>query len=452
MKRLSFYLLAGLLAGAALSATPFFLDFLVPVASAQQPLVSGQRVRVKKLARDIANVRKSIVTTGPSHFQSAAVIVKRKKRMQQFSDALARYPQVSDPDVIAARAEYKLLRVALSAEFKRASGQISKIGDVQKALKTIEINGRKYAVPKTLAIPFNEADAQAWVKASSEARSVAEHNIKQLAKIALNAYLPKNRGTVQSGAAYDSDDVKRLQRWANKMAGSVQGGYKSTARTLDSRMQQSSQAIGNRWQENPKSDKKWIYIGEGKAEEAAAFYIKNLAIAKSSLYLEQALKRDAGQASALIKTIETAKVNFAKNVKAALASSQLPKAKSKNKKMRKFAKQIMDTPRYKFGEFGTIVLTTEKITEHERKDSEIKIDDVEFMLGDTVKLKGTKTTWTYIWTEFNFATPIKDSESGEWYIWWITAKNYTSGSSITPLNSWISGKATKGNRILKSNF
>jgi hypothetical protein len=36
---------------------------------------------------------------------------------------------------------------------------------------------------------------------------VAEHNQKQLILIAKLAYLPKNRGTVQSGAAYDKDDV-----------------------------------------------------------------------------------------------------------------------------------------------------------------------------------------------------------------------------------------------------
>ena len=422
-------------------------------AMAQQPLVSGQRVRVKKLARDMINVRGSIVTTGPSHFQNAEIVAKRSKRMKQFAEALKRYPQVTDPDVKTARAEYKTLSAALSAEFKRAKAQIEKIGNVQKSLALIEANGRKYAVPKPLSAPFGAEDAKAWVAASSNARTVSEHNLKQLATIVLHAYLPKNRGTVQSGAPYDSDDVKRLVRWNKQMGGAVQGGYKTIAGNLKSRMQQASNALGSRWQGDPKSDKdRWTYIGKGKAEEAAEFFDKNLKIANSSLFLERALKRDANTAEALIQAIDKAKANFASNTKIALSTSALPKPKSKDGKMKKYAKQILEIPRYKFGKFGPIVLTTPKITEHERKDSEFKIEDAEFMLDDTVKLKGTKTTWTYKWTEFKFAAPLHDQEDGNWYIWWITARNYSSGSSITPIGTWISGKATKGDQILKKNF
>ena len=458
MKRLSFYLSGFLLLNGAMfiHGDNFGLKSNILFASsafAQQPLVSGQRVRVKKLARDMGNVRGSIVTTGPSQFQNAEIVAKRSKRMKQFAEALKRYPQVNDPDVKLARAEYKTLSAALSAEFKRAKAQIEKIGNVQKSLALIEANGRKYAVPKPLSAPFSEEDAKAWVTASSNARTVSEHNLKQLAAIAPIAYLPKNRGTVQSGAPYDSDDVKRLTRWNKKMSGAVQGGYQTIAGSLKSRMQQASNALGSRWQGDPKSDKdRWTYIGQGKAEEAAEFFEENLKIANSSLYLERALKRDAKTAEALIQAVNTAKANFVSNAKIALSSSALPKPKSKDKKMKKYAKQILEIPRYKFGEFGPIVLTTPKITEHERKDSEFKIEDAEFMLDDTVKLKGTKTTWTYKWEEFRFATPLRDKEDGNWYIWWITARNYSSGSSITPIGTWVSGKATKGDQILQKNF
>lgn len=342
-------------------------------AMAQQPLVSGQRVRVKKLARDMANVRGSIVTTGPSHFQNADIVAKRSKRMKQFADALKRYPQVKDPDVKAARAEYKLLSAALSAEFKRAKGQVGKIGNVQKALATIEANGRKYSVPKLLAPPFSETEAKAWVSASSDARTVSEHNLKQLATIAPLAYLPKNRGTVQSGAPYDLDDVKRLTNWNKKMNSSVQGGYKTIAGTLESRMKQASEALKTRWQGNPKKDEdRWTFIGEGKAEEAAKFFDDNLKIANSSVYLERALKRNTKTADALIKTINTAKSDFAKNAKIALSTSKLPKPKSKNGKMKKYAKHILEVPRYKFGKFGPIVLTTKKLQSTSAKTANLK--------------------------------------------------------------------------------
>jgi hypothetical protein len=47
--------------------------------------------------------------------------------------------------------------------------------------------------------------------------------------------------------------------------------------------------------------------------------------------------------------------------------------------------------------------------------------------------------------------PLKETDSDTWYIWWLTAKNFSSGGSRTPLNKWISGEANKGNRILPKN-
>ncbi|VAV88054.1 hypothetical protein MNBD_ALPHA06-2104, partial [hydrothermal vent metagenome] len=85
----------------------------------QQPLVSGQKVRVKKMARDMAEVRQRIKTTGPSEFQDPQVVAKFQKRFTQFNNALARYPQLKDPDVIEARKQYNLLAQALTSEFNR---------------------------------------------------------------------------------------------------------------------------------------------------------------------------------------------------------------------------------------------------------------------------------------------------------------------------------------------
>jgi hypothetical protein len=44
------------------------------------PLVSGQKVQVKKLSRDIANVKAAIPTTGPSEFQDSSIVVARQKK------------------------------------------------------------------------------------------------------------------------------------------------------------------------------------------------------------------------------------------------------------------------------------------------------------------------------------------------------------------------------------
>lgn len=431
-------------------ASPIAPSGIVPEAHARD-LVSGERVRVKKLTRDIKNVQNNLITTGPSHFQSAAEVEKYKKRFNQFNQALTKYPQVNDPDVAAARTAYKSLADALTAEFGRAKKQLAELGNVQARLKLIESNARKYAVPAPLTPPFSAADAQTWLKASSEARTVAEHNKKELAKIAPIAFLPKNRGTVQSGAPYDSDDVKRLSRWADKMFADVQNGYKQTANALDARMKYIEEQFDTRWQEDPESDKRWLFLDPSQEKEVGEFYEEGKALAKSSKVLEGALGRSAERADTFLDKIEAAKTAFDAKKDIALKTSRLPKPKSKDRKRIKLAKKIMEIPRYEFGEYGPIVLTTKKITEHERKDSEKNFTDAEFHLNGDITLKGTETTWTYKWKEFKFATPIRDAD-GKWYIWWITARNYSSGSSVTPMNQWISGKATMGNQILKKNF
>lgn len=415
-------------------------------------LVSGQRVQVKKLLRDIQGVSDSMVTTGPSPLQDPDVVAARQQRLEQLKEALGRYPQVDDPDVLAARNAYEALRQKLSAEFKRARKQLTQLGDVQQRLATIEENSRTYAVPQALALPFTEADAKAWVASASNARTVAEHNQKELAGIAPLAYLPNNPGTPQGGAPYDAKDVDRLQRMASGMLTSVAEHYQAMATEIDNRFIQIENDVLTRWQEDPRGDKKWLFIAEGKQEEAETVFADSLAVANSALHLEQALGRETAKARQLIGQIEQAKTAFATNRQIALEASRLPQAKSSDKQLLAIAEQILTKPKYEFGEFRSIVLTTAGTTKRELKSSEVDIDDVELTLAGDVKLSGTETTWTYKWEEFKFAVALKEAESGQWYIWWITAKNFSSGGDKTPLNQWVSGKATKGNQILEKNL
>ena len=78
--------------------------------------------------------------------------------------------------------------------------------------------------------------------------------------------------------------------------------------------------------------------------------------------------------------------------------------------------------------------------------------NVDLSLSGKITLSGTETTWNYKWQEFKFATPLKEKDSDDWYIWWITAKKYSSGWERTPIGEWVSGATTKGDLILKENF
>jgi hypothetical protein len=439
---------------ATLSSGSTFAGNSNPIVLAQNsvaPLVSGQRVRVRKLTRDMTGVRKDLVTTGPSAFQDPAIVQARVERLNQFKQAVLKYPQVDDPDVKAARAEFGALQQALDQEYKRAQQQLKQIGDVQQALKNLDQNVRKYPVPKPLTIPFDEASAKNWIEAASNARTVGEHNQKQLTIIAELAYLPKNRGTVSTGAPYDQDDVRSMLRYAQESQVAVQNNYKITAERLQGLMQQMEQDVFTRWRDDPKGERKWIYLQQDSAVEIAEVLKKSRAIANSSIYLEKALKRKPQLAEQTLAKLDELEQRFQQNRKIALQSSRLPQAKSKDSARIEIARQILKTPKYEFGEFGPIVLTTDSIVEREKESSEVEYDKAELTISGDIKLSGTETTWTYKWQEFKFATPLKHDD-GQWYIWWITAKKFSSGGNNTPLGRWVSGKASQGNPILRSNF
>ena len=425
---------------------------LVLAQAEVEPLVSGQRVQVKRLTRSMASVRESLVTSGPSHFQHPETFQKLKKRFDQFTEALNRYPQVEDPDVIAMRNEYQTLRQALNTEYRRAAEQQQKLGDVQARLATLQQNFVDYPIPALPEIPFDKAQAESWVQASSNARTVADHTVQQLADIIELAYLPKNPGTPQNGSPYDKDDVSRLLRFAQETQNKVQTNYASLNNTLQSQMQQLEAEIRTRWQENPDSDKRWLFTADDQEEQAMAVYDRAIGTAQSSLFLEQALSRPTDSAENLIGLAELAKVQFLENKRIAIDTARLPEPASTDPMMLDIARNILATPSYEIGETGPVVLTTDSIVERERKDSEIDIDDAELTLSGDLKLSGTETTWTYKWQEFRFAVPILNKDAGDWHIWWFTAKNYSSGDSNTPLNRWLSGKRTKGVPILPENF
>ena len=440
---------AAAVASAPAPATP---PPAVASASTAPALASGQRVQVKKLIRDITAARERLVGDGPSPFQAPQEVSARQKRLKQFEEALARYPQLDDPDVQTARAAYEQLRQALSAEFQRAREQLAQLGDAQQRLATIEANSRTYPVPAVLTVPFTQADAAAWADAAGKARTVAEHNLKELQAIAPLAYLPNNPGTPQTGAPYDAQDVDRLQRNSQAALQQLQQGYEQMAADLTSRLTQIENDVLTRFRVDPSGERAWIYLRKESVAEADRTFADALAQARSAVFLEESLGRDASAAKAVIAKIEQARQAFTDNRSAALSASRLPEAKSRNKEMLAIAKKIVENPKYEFGEYGPIVLTTGEVVERERKDSEIEIDDADITLSGELKMSGTQTTWTYKWKEFKFAVPLKEAGTDDWHVWWITAKNFSSGGSRTPLNTWVSGEATQGNRILRKNF
>lgn len=414
---------------------------LTSPATSVAPLVSGQRVRVKKLVRELEAVRNSIKTEGPSELQDVEIVAKHKKRLNQFTEAIKRYPQAQDPDVIAAGQAYLALRTALQQEFSRAKSQLEQLGDVFARLRLIENRDHEYPVPSGLKPPFDAEQVQQWLNSGSKARSAAEFDFKQLQEIAPIAHLPEQ--TVSGRMAeYSFRDLDRLGKMVRARFDGVQESYAQTQSNIKSKLAE----LGNQ-------------VQQGNARETAERVAKDrstldemVLVAESSVILETVLQRPLDQVESSLEAVRQRRENYDLDREKAIDESRLPEAATTDPAMMAIAREVIARPHYAFGEHGPIVLNTSDIKVHELETSEIDIDKVDVSSSGDLTMSGTKTTYFYKWQQFQFAAPLREEGSDLWRIYYINAKNYSSGAPSTPLNEWISGGVVEGELIRGSNF
>ncbi len=425
------------------------------LAQATRPLVSGERVRVKKLARDMESAMQTLNQGGVAPFQDPAYVEKWLKAVERYRQALARYPQLDDPDVQAAAAKLAELENMVAFGRNEAAKQSSTLGDVQAILAGIEEKLRANRAPQWLPPPFTEQEAQAWVQRAVVAKQVAQEAIAEIERIAPTAHLPNNTGTVQQGAPYDRQDLDRLHRFAHSITQDIGKAVQETTNNLKTQFEAQNRELDYFRGLDPEkdSDRMNAFLKEGAEAEIYGRLDKHLALARSVVIYQQALGHEpTASSTARVAEIVALRQTYAENRVKAIGDSRLPEPKSTDPARLAIAKEILANPDYEFGQHGPIVLTTEDIVDREKQVSRAEIKDVDVSLSGDITLSGTETTWNYQWQEFKFATPIKEAESGDWYIWWITAKNFSSGWERTPIGRWISGGATKGDLILEENF
>jgi tetratricopeptide (TPR) repeat protein len=420
-----------------------------------RPLVSGERVRVQKLTRDMESAMQTLNKGGVKPFQNPEYVKKWQASVERYRAALQRYPQVEDPDVKAAAAKLAEMENMVKFGIQQAAKQKESLGDVQGTMRNIETALRKHRAPQWLPAPFDDAEAKNWLSAAADAQQIAKRAISELQRIAKTAHLPNNRGTVQSGAPYDKNDLNRLLNFANSTLGEVNEAMQTTQRNLKHQAEMQNSELEYYRNLDPKNEKDRMvaFLGEGSEAEIYAGLDKQLSLAESVAAYQRAFgKHPNDKTVARIEEIKSLRESYAENLRKALGESKLPKSRSSDSQRLAIAKRILVNPRYEFGRHGPIVLTTESIVDKEKEVSRAEIKDVDITLSGEITLSGTKTTWTYKWQEFKFATPIKEEESDDWHIWWITAKNFSSGSEKTPIGEWVSGSVTKGSRILEKSF
>ncbi len=427
-----------------------------PQTNAGAELVSGQRVRVKKLAGDINNVANAIVIKGPSELQSSDNVGNYNKRLQQFADALTRYEAYKlDPDVKVAASNYQQLVAKLTAEQERAQGQLAQLDDAQKRIAAISQELRSNSSINALYPPFNESDAKHWIAQLSQTKQSAIDLSSEMKSIASIAYLPENIGVPEDGSPYDIKDLQRLFRNAEGIVTKVNESVTTTQNTLKQRFDfQDEVELKSLREMDPDNDhhRANLYLKDGAEGEMLAQIDKQMALAQSvSAYQRAFGKEPTGNTKARIAEIASLRATYLSDRQALLGDSKLPLPASENAERIAVAMNILANKEYGFGEHGPVILTTAEIITREKEVSRDTIKDVDVSLSGTITLGGTRETWQYKWDEFKFATPIKH-ENGDWHVWWITAKKYVSGWEKTPIGQWVSGSTVQGSLILPENF
>lgn len=410
-------------------------------------LVSGQRVRMKKLARDIANLRNDLSTTGPSPLQDGTIVAKYNKRLKQIADELGRYVEYKgDPDVQAAASEYKALVAALTEENGRAQAQLKELGQpLPEILANMKATINDNPPPTPMIPPFTEEQAKGWVQQAVKAQQAGQAVVKEVERIRPLAYTT------------DPNLMNNYQRWGNDNVAKTNAAYDQSLETLKHRFdnQDGEHELGFFRNLDPTNDHHLanMYLKEGAEADVYERLDKHLALAESVAAFQRAVgKEPTENTKARIAEIKGLRKKYGEDRLKAIGESKLPEPKSDDPARIAAAKEILANKEYEFGEHGPIVLTTPEILTKEKEVSRDTIKDVDVSLSGTITLSGTRETWNYKWDEFKFATPLKEEDSDDWYIWWITAKKYESGWEKTPIGYWVSGAAVKGSLIPEENF
>ncbi|MEM7564259.1 MAG: hypothetical protein AAF353_14580 [Pseudomonadota bacterium] len=311
------------------------------------------------------------------------------------------------------------------------------VGNAFARLQQIDQRDNEFPVPAALTPPFTSEQAKAWLSASSNARTAAEFDMKQLAEIGEHAYLPEQ--TVSGRMAdYSFRDIDRLTRAVQSRFNGVQQGYQQSLANIEQRMNE----LENQVQQPRTTDDTPTTTRHRQALDDMQD------IVQSGIHLEATLKRPTDTWDQRLSDLRQRRADYDKERDQLIAAVRLPEPKTSDNEMMDIARKILAKPDYEFGEHGPVILTAAQIVSREKESSEIEIDDIS-TYGGSVTLSGTETTWTYRWREFQFATALQEADSELWRIYYIKAKNFTSGGNQTPLNQWISGGVVATDLITK---
>lgn len=417
-------------------------------------MISQQRVRIKKLNRDILSAINTLDKGGPKPFQDSDYVNKQQKVVERFKAALGRYNNYSDdPDVITAKQSLEKIENMMTFGRNYAAKEIEKLGNVQKRLQTINRQVHNMRVPATPQPPFEPGELSRWLVTLSTLRQNAVKLHAPLPQIKQRAYLPHTLRTVEQGGAYDIQDVDRLERSLLGTVNKIDQNLKTFSSNLELNLQHVTEDLSYYDTFNPSDPqhRSKHFLSEGRAEEIRADLSRKVTLVSEAAEFDRLLKRPTQKDKLrLVERVKSTAATYEKKHQQALKMARMPKPATSDSRLEKVARQTLANPKYDYvGEIKRLVINTEKV-HREKETSNVKFDKVNVSLGGNVKLSGTETTYHYAWDEFQVATaePVGD----KYYVFYTTLKYFTSGSGTTPLNKWIIGKRIKGNEIPEENI
>lgn len=417
-----------------------------------QPMISQYRVRIKKIQRDIASVFDTMDKGGVKPFQDPAYVRKFESDALRFQESLAKYDQwKADPDVVRAEAELQKLINMINFGKDHAAKEQAELGDVQARLAAIENQFRQLNQPPTPTEPFAQGSLSQWLTALATTRQAAAKLYEPLPVIKERAYLPNNTGVVQSGAAYDFNDVVRLENGILGLVNNIDSELKKFSEQMAYMIKNIREQVQWFTQFDPadKNDQVKHFLSEGRADENRAAINRHLQnVAEAANYAKLLNDPSYGERVKLHTEIQGILQNYEAQYQKARELIRMPEAASTDSDLTKIAKECLAQYDY-IGHIERMVINAPK--RHLSKEtSEEQYDDVDVSLSGNITLTGTKTTWFYEWDEFQVATaePVDD----RYFIFYNTLKYFTSGASTTPLNRWVLSARLQGPEIPKENI
>ncbi len=419
----------------------------------QGAMISQDRARIKKLIRDIVSATESLDKGGPKPFQDPEYANKYMAAAARFHQSLQAYSSFAqDADVQQATAELQKLDGMIRFGKDQANAALEELGDVQARLADLQAHIRSRRLPPTPDMPYTSEGMTRWFEQAKVVRTAAISDFHQLKAIQEKAWLPDTRGTVEEGAAFDSQDVSRLMNGLQQDVRSID----ETLKQLEANVQVQVDATEDtlKWfRDLDPTDQQSLenaFLGKGREAESLERLDRELHIVEAGIALDTLLKRETlAQRQALRDVIIQAKTRYRRQRAEALQSVRMPNAASTNAALLRIAQETLAKPKYEIGKILKLVINSDKVA-RKKETSEIEIDEVDVRLSGDLKLSGTKTTTRYEWEQFQVATA--EPADNAVYIFYNTLKYFTAGASTTPLNRWVLSQRIQGSEIPKENL